>query len=449
MDLHHLLTLIQSGESEHVEFKRKATKTLHHEIAAFANADGGHIIIGVDDNGKLLGTDVKAALEKITSSLQSIIPLPRITTNKITVDGRDILVIGIEKSSALCSIGGIVYIRIGTSVRPLSIQEILMIASELGTINWDETPMIPKTDADPHYIDWFFEKVRENRGKTIAKGDRNRYLRSAGALHTFPLESCSSTTPEGVVALRNEKLTNAGVLFFTNATEHIPHAKIRRIGMEKEGPVWSKEYDGPVWQVIETVYTDLLRDIRRLDVVVGAHRIKIDEYPSRAIREAIINAVAHRNYTINADVKIFHYPDRFEIKNPGGLLPGVDITDPEHIPRNTALSNLLYDTGYIERYGFGIRMIHDEVARHPLCTVEFKPSSATFTVIFRKEMSLVMDDRDREIVKNLNKPMRSSEIAQLLGVSKPTAIRRLKKLEELNLVEREGKGAHTCYVIKR
>jgi ATP-dependent DNA helicase RecG len=430
MDLQYLLTLIQSGESERVEFKKKPTKTLHHEIAAFANADGGHIIIGVDDKGTILGTDVKAALEKVTSSLQSIIPPPRITTHKITVDDRDVLVIGIEKSSVLCSIGGVVYIRIGTSVRPLSIQEILMIASEMGTFNWDETPMIPKKDADPDYIDWFFEKVRESRGKTIAEGDRNRYLRSAGAL-------------------RNEKLTNAGVLFFTNATEHIPYARIRRIGMEKEGPVWSKEYEGQVWQVIETAYTDLLRDIRRLDVVVGARRIKIDEYPPRAIREAIINAVAHRNYTINADVKIFHYPDRFEIKNPGGLLPGVDLTDPEHIPRNPALSNLLYDTGYIERYGFGIRMIHDEVDRNPLCSVEFKSSSATFTVIFRKEMSLVMDDTDQEIMKNLNKSMKSSEIAQLLRVSKPTAIRRLKKLEELDLVEREGKGAHTRYVIKR
>ncbi|KUG19018.1 hypothetical protein ASZ90_011262 [hydrocarbon metagenome] len=430
MDLEELIYLIQSGESEVLEFKESAGKNIHHEIAAFANSDGGKIIFGVSDTGRIVGTDVKEVIEKVTSSVQPILPPPPIKTEKISIDDKDLLVISIEKGSSLCSIGGIVYLRMGTGVRPLSLQEIVMLSSEMGTINWDEIPMLPKDDARPDYIDWFFEKVRETRGKSIADDNRSRYLRSARAIN-------------------NDKLTNAGILFFTDATETIAHAKIRKVGMSEDGPMWSEEYEGPVWKVVEDAYEGLIRDIKKIDVVAGTRRIKVEEYPPRAIREALINAVCHRNYTISADVKILVYPDRFEIKNPGGLMPGVDIRDPEHIPRNPSLSNLLYDSGYIERYGFGIKMIEEEVATHPMCSVEFKAAPSTFTVIFKKVVSSSLDDTDNQILKLIHVPMKSGEIASRLNVSKNTVLRRIEKLEKLGLAEKKGSGPHTYYTIKK
>ncbi|HDR73809.1 MAG TPA: winged helix-turn-helix transcriptional regulator [Methanoculleus sp.] len=430
MDLEELIYLIQSGESEVLEFKESAGKNIHHEIAAFANSEGGKILVGVSDTGKIVGTNVKEAMERVTSSVQSILPPPPIKTEKISIDDKDLLVISIEKGSSLCSIGGIVYLRTGTGVRPLSLQEIVMLSSEMGTINWDEIPMLPRDDARPDYIDWFFEKVRETRGKTIADDNRSRYLRSAGAI-------------------KNDRLTNAGILFFTDATETIAYAKIRKVGMGEEGPVWSEEYEGPVWKVVEEAYDGLIRDIKKIDVVVGTRRIRVEEYPPRAIREALINAVCHRNYTISADVKILVYPDRFEIKNPGGLMPGVDIRDPEHIPRNPSLSNLLYDSGYIERYGFGIRMIEEEVANHPMCSVEFKAAPSTFTVIFKKLASASLDDTDTRILKLITVPMKSGDIASRLNVSKNTVLRRIGKLEKLGLAEKKGSGSHVYYVVKK
>ncbi len=430
MDLEELIYLIQAGESEVLEFKESAGRNIHHEIAAFANSDGGKIIVGVSDTGKIIGADVKEAIEKVTSSIQSIIPPPTIKTQKISIDDKDLLVVSINKGSSLCSIGGIVYIRTGTGVRPLSLQEIVMLSSEMGTINWDEIPMLPKEDARPEYIDWFFEKVRETRGKSIAEDNRARYLRSAGAI-------------------RKDRLTNAGILFFTEATENIAHARIRKVGMNEDGPVWSEEYEGPIWKVVEEAYSGLMRDIKKIDVVAGTRRIKVEEYPPRAIREALINAVAHRNYTISADVKILVYPDRFEIKNPGGLMPGVNIKDPEHIPRNPSLSNLLYDSGYIERYGVGIKMIEEEVEKHPICSVEFKAAPASFAVIFRKDISSAIDDTDSQILKLINVPMKSGDIASRLKISKNTVLRRIEKLEKLGLAEKKGSGSHTCYTIKK
>jgi len=268
-------------------------------------------------------------------------------------------------------------------------------------------------------------------GRDILTGFfKSRYLRSAGAI-------------------KNDRLTNAGILFFTDATENMPYAKIRKTGMGEDGPLWSEEYEGPIWKVVEEAYSGLIRDIKKIDVVAGTRRIKIEEYPPRAIREALINAVAHRNYTISADVKILIYPDRFEIKNPGGLMPGVDIKDPEHIPRNPSVSNLLYDTGYIERYGFGIKMIENEVKNHPLCSVEFRAAPATFSVIFRKDVSSAIDDTDNKILKLLNMPLKSSDLASRLEISKNTVLRRVRKLKNLGLVEKKGSGSHTYYTIKK
>jgi len=430
MDLDSLLTLIRDGESERIEFKRAPSKTIHHEIAALANAEGGSIIIGVDDGGKIVGADVKAALDMVTSALSSIVPPAQIATQKLSVNGRDLLIIEVQKGTSLCSVGGIVHIRVGTSIRPLSIQEILMLSSELGTIAWDGAPATDLADADPHCIDWFFEAIARSRGKVIADEDRNRYLRSAGAV-------------------RGGMLTNAGILFFTDADMHIPHARIRMIRMVNNEPVWSREFEGSVTRVIEAAYSAILAEIQKVDVVVGARRIRIEEYPPRAIREAIINAVAHRNYAVSADIRVFLHPDRIEIRNPGGLMPGVDIEDPEHVPRNPALANLLYDAGFIERYGYGIRLIRREVEEHPFCSVAFSTGPNRFSLTFKKTVGSLVDETDQRILDAVREPRRSSEIALAVGLSRPTILRRLKTLEGLGLIRKEGAGAHVRYAAIR
>ncbi len=130
-------------------------------------------------------------------------------------------------------------------------------------------------------------------------------------------------------------------------------------------------------------------------------------------------------------------------------MPGVNIKDPEHIPRNPSLSNLLYDSGYIERYGVGIKMIEEEVEKHPMCSVEFKASPASFAVIFRKDISSAIDDTDSRILKLINVPMKSGDLASRLKISKNTVLRRIEKLERLGLAEKKGSGSHTYYTIKK
>ncbi len=200
--------------------------------------------------------------------------------------------------------------------------------------------------------------------------------------------------------------------------------------------------------MIEEVYTELVREISKTDIIVSVRRRKIEGYPIRALREAVINAVAHRNYVIQADIRLFLYSDKLVIKNPGGLMPGVNLSDPEHVPRNPSLCNLLYDCGFIERYGYGIRMIRNEVDQYPGLSLNIDTSSNRFQMTFSKDLSVLLDDTDLKILEILMDPLRNSEISKRIGLTKPATLTRLKKLEQLGLIKKIGAGPQLKYVIK-
>lgn len=427
MDMGELLRLIKEGESERVEFKRSISGDINREVCALANADGGYILVGVDDEGNIAGCDVRKALDILANSIQSIVPPPKIRTHKLSLGDKNILVVEVEKSASLCSVGGVAYIRIGTGIRPLSIQEIVTLSAELGTINWDEMPSLSIDHINMDYVRWFFYSMEKVRGKTVPEDAWMRYLRS-------------------VKAVKGDRLTNAGVLFFTDASEFLSQCRCRVVFFDGE-PEGSKEYEGPVWKIIEDVFADISKELKRMEVVVAARRVRIEEYPLRALREAIINAFAHRNYAIPSDVRIFIHPDRIVVRSPGGLMPGVDLNDPEHVPRNPALCQLLYDAGFIEKYGYGIVMIREECEKHPVASVEFKATANKFEVIFGKEVGSLLDEVDKSILKILSTPKKSGELAKELGVSKPTVLSHLKKLEGLGLVKKEGRGPQVKYRI--
>jgi len=429
MNLSDLLNLIKAGESEHLEFKRSPGKDIQKVIIALANAEGGHILIGVDDDGNIVGTDIKKAMNIITNSLQSVIPSPKIFTNRFSIERKEVLVIEVKKSDVLCSMGGIAYIRIGAGIRPLSIQEVLVLSSELGTVDWDSAPNVPFKQAKKEYIKWFFDRMEETRGRKIDKKQWARYLRSIGAV-------------------KEDRLTNAGVLFFTNGTEIIPWAKLRLIYMEENESVGSKEYAGPVWKIIEDAYTDILRETGKTEVVISTRRKKVEEYPIRAVREAIINAIAHRNYMLQADIRVFLHANRLVLRNPGGLLPGVDLDDPEHIPRNPALCNLLFDTGFIERYGHGINMIRAEVKKKPWLKLDFDSRPHRFELTLLRNFDILLDHVDMEILKILTEPKKSGEISEVIGLSKPSVLFHVKKMMRFGFIKKVGEGPQTKYVAK-
>ncbi len=429
MDINDLLDIIKHGENERIEFKRSISKDIANQVVAMANAVGGHILIGVDDDGSIVGTDTKKANDRLTNSLQSIMPSPEVTVSTVEIGGQDLLIIEVQPSEALLSIGGVAYIRIGAGIRPLSIQEVLTLSIELGTFEWDKVPILPIDDARGEYTDWFFKRLEETRGRSIDDDARNRYLRSAGAV-------------------KGDQLTNAGALFFTNADETVSQSRLRLIYMSNGEPEASKEFHGPIWRMVDDALTDLRREYGGRDLVVGVRRLRVGDIPVKVLREALINAVAHRSYAIQADVRVFVHPDHVEIRNPGGLMPGVDLEDPEHIPRNPSLCNLLFDAGLIERYGYGIKMMRSTLDEHEDIKLEIQTRPGIFKLIISIDIEPLLDETDRRIVEILFEPKSSGELAKSLGVSKPTILSRVDKLEALGLVKQVGNGPATKYVVR-
>lgn len=153
-----------------------------------------------------------------------------------------------------------------------------------------------------------------------------------------------------------------------------------------------------------------------------------------------------RNYAIPSDVRVFLFPDKLIIRSPGSFPPGVSAEEPEHIPRNPLLCQYMYDTGFIERYGFGIIKMREETRHHPLVELDLKVTPAKVDVIFSKTKQYpTLDDVDRKIISLVKEPMSSSEIALEVGMSKPAVVKRLNALVALRILRRMGRGAGTRY----
>lgn len=431
MELEELLELIKKGEWVNLEFKEKPV-ALGEEIVALANAEGGKILVGVSDKGKIEGCEPKKAMEILNSVLQSLSPLPRIRTEVVKVGQKKILVIDVEKSPSLVTTGSLAYVRIGTSKRPLSIQEIFSLGVEKGEFRWDEQPSrVESSKASRELMDSFFERMQKVRGRKVNRLD---YLKSIKA-----------------VKKKNNRiyLTNGGLLFFTEEPQiYFPNSGVRIITVDEKGePVKQIEFRGNLWRLADQITEWLERNLGYVEVKIGAGVERILEYPFKALREAIINALLHRNYSLESDIRLFVHPDRIRIRSPGGLMPGVNLDEPEHVPRNPLLCQLMFDIGYTEKYGYGIKMMRDLTKAHPIAQLNFEFDTFRFDVMFSKEKYFgIIEDLDRKILMILREgPKSSSEIASLTKLSKPTVIARIKKMMSLGLIKVIGRGPKTVY----
>jgi len=354
-----LEALLLLGEGEKLEFK-KGPSDLCKEICAFANTEGGIIIVGVDDSGNIVGTDVRKVKDKVGECSQQLTPMPEIRLEVKEVEGRHIVLIEVMPSDKLVSHGGRAYIRVGTSVRPLDIWETLTYSVERGVLRWDEAPSGAAIEVHP-----FVEKVfRERLGHKVSLKD---YLYGSGAA-------------------REGRFTFGGLLVFhPNPQRFLEHASVRIIQHPRAPKV--EEIKGPIPVIVEDTLETLKSIFSPKEIVVGARRRRLDVFPWRAVREAVTNALIHRNYTIQAYVDIFIERGCVKVVNPGGLPPGADPEYPRHIPRNPLICRLMKDLGYIERFGYGFRMMKEEVQRYGNVEMmwENRPFSFSITFCYRGE----------------------------------------------------------------
>ncbi|MBN1539355.1 MAG: putative DNA binding domain-containing protein [Candidatus Thermoplasmatota archaeon] len=415
-----LIDLIKRGENESIEFKRKVTNNIGEDICAMANSRGGHILIGIDDNGTIVGCDPKRSKESVSQHLGSIVPPIDISFSDVTIDEKAILAIKVERSENLCSISGMAYIRTGIVKRPLSIQELFQLGSENLLFDVDRSSSGERT-VDEKAIERFISTSR------VKIADPRKYM-----------ERMNVWAKDGTLSV-------AGLLMFgMDPQEVLPHTAVRLTFADGS---WLR-LTGAYPDVVDSAEKEFMSRIPITSRKRGFKREDTRVYPIRALKEALVNAMVHRNLAIRSEVFVNIAPDMIEIKNPGSFPPGTTPEDPHPIPRNPILYELMFLAGYVERQGSGIDMIKSECETSGNVSYEYKLSQAYTTLTFTKK-SPDQNKTMQEIISKLSEgDMSMSEIAVRIGVARITVMRNMKRLLESGYVERIGQGPLTRYRLK-
>lgn len=371
----------EKAETSNIDYKvaleERKPKSWLKSVSAFANSKGGIILFGVDDSTHELEglDDVQQVAEKITEIINArILPLPRYEINSFTEDGKDFLELKIGDGPSTpyyLVIDGRkeAFIRSGNQSIPAPEHILNNLILKGKNLTFDALP------TDYKINDLSFTLLAATiKEKTNKKFDENKDFFSLGLANT------------------EKELTNAGLLL--SDQNPLKQSKIvctRWKGLNKgiiaEDAIDDKEYNGSIIALLENADSFIKNNSKMSWKVVGMERQELEEYPITARREAIVNALIHRDYQIlGAEIHIDMFDDRLEITSPGGMFDGSLIQNLEikNIPsmrRNIVIADIFSRLHYMDRRGSGLSRIlesYNDSIQKP----KFISDSLSFTVMF-------------------------------------------------------------------
>ncbi|MEK7406699.1 MAG: RNA-binding domain-containing protein [Acidobacteriota bacterium] len=349
MERAELRSRIKRWEDLHTEFKLEATHPddLAAALVAFANADGGQIILGVSKERKIVGVRDPDKLRQHVDNLAANNCIPPLTVSQEAVGqrGKTVLVVNVSKGEQrpYRTNRGVYFVRTSSDRRQASREELLRLFQATESPYHDETPLVRLSTAE---ID--LDAVR-------------RFVDETGQYQTL-----FDAAPERL--LRSWRLVAAGhptiaglVLFGRNPQEHLPFAQInaaRVPGAEiANEPADRKDLTGRLLDVIDQAMRFVRIHLPVPHKTRGLEREPQPEIPEEVLREAIVNAVAHRDYTVHGPIRLFVFDDRIEFHTPGKAPNTVDeeaMRAGVHVVRNPHIYARLSDAGLVTRAGSGI-----------------------------------------------------------------------------------------------
>ena len=369
-----LIEMVRSGEDSTLEFKRDDVP--NHDLAkaltAFLNLEGGTVLLGVEDDGSIAGT-ARARLDEWVSELcrTKIEPpvIPLLSWARDVEPGRDVLAVrvtrGPDKPYARVHNGRrTYYIRVANSSREASREELERLYQASGRLRYGQKP-VPGAglDAlDQRRLRDYLCRVLD--GTAPSEEDVNGWETLLCNVELMTTSAAQRVT------------TVDGMLLFGNApNRYVPQSGIRAVCYPGTEPDYATRADehlsGPLvplraanGSIVEAGLVDQAWDFMRRNTTPSAHlegarRVDRWEYPEEVVREAVVNALVHRDYSIaGTDVMLSIYSDRLEIVSPGRL---PNTVTPEGMrtglryARNQTLVNIMRDYGYVDARGMGVR----------------------------------------------------------------------------------------------
>lgn len=430
-------------ENEVCEFKSEYTDNIIKTVIAFANTDGGKILVGYNDDGIPVGLkDIDDCYTRVTNSIRDTIS-PDITMfTKYSVNEQDktieiIVSEGTNKPYFLKSKGmrpeG-VYIRQGASSAPASIDKIRQ--------------MIKLSEKDT------FED-----GRAL-----NQNLHFIEAENEFAIKNVNFSKEKyvslGIINSDDELYTNLATLL-SDECEHTIKVAVFE-GNDKKIFKDRKEFTGSLFKQLRTCYDYLELCNHTAATFEGLDRIDREDYPASALREALLNALVHRDYAFSGSIMINIFDDKIEFVSLGGLVSGLlkeDILRGVSQTRNKKLANVFYRLKHIEAYGTGIQRIFDlyaEDAVKPDIIITNNtftmvlPNRNSSSIISKASHSVSVSDQEQRIIDYIsqNGSINDEEIQDLLNIKTTRTYAILKSMKTKNILITKGRGSERKYYLK-
>ncbi len=463
MNANDILQLASQGEGQQLEFKRSLAEldTATRTMAAFANTDGGVLLFGVRDSGEIIGVEIgQTTKERIVNRITGATdPVVYPSVEYVPVEERVVIAVRVAPSDNRPHLAeGRAYKRVGAADVQLKRDEYERLLLTRRRAAFGRQPVVGAhyTDLDEERIRWYLAQRAEKRDIPGPDSPLPDLLTGLGAV----VERAGQLIP-----------THAGILFFGRDPQTwIPHSQVRVArfqGTSTTHFIDRADLSGTLPEMIDAAEQFIRRNTRLAATVVGFRRREVTEYPYEAIREAVCNAVCHRDYRIaGASVRIMVFADRIEVNSPGGLPPGVTLANIErkHVLRNPLIANYLYDIFYIEKWGTGIARMRRLMREHGLAEPRLEDLDNFFAVTFYGPGDRILDlipekgvtdlralglnERQIEALRlmvNEGKELSNADYRQLFSVSKNTASRDLQALVKTEWVRVKGTGRGTCY----
>lgn len=428
-----------NGENNTTEFKREYTDDIKKTIVAFANTSGGELLIGVADDGAIVGVaDTDDTLLRVTNAVRDSIR-PDVTGflsyEVRETESKRIVAVNVQKGTAspyyLASKGirpeG-VYVRQGPSTVPATESAILKMIKETGGDEYEATRSL----------------VQELTFKAAEKSFADEGIK-------FGKEQQRTL---GIIG-EDGAYTNLGLLLSDQCTHTSKLAVFE--GAVKTVFKDRAEFTGSILGQLDEIYAYIDRFNRTRAEFPGLKRVDTRDYPPEAVREALLNAIVHRDYSYSGPTLISIFDDRIEFLTLGGLPKGIAMSDVMmgvSVPRNNRLANIFYRLHLIEAFGTGMLKIKEcyrSCKEQP--TVDLSDNAFKITLpnlnfaAENGERAPEMSDGERRVLDYISAHDLSAraEIETAVGLSQTQTIRILKKLLEDGHVRKQGSGKTVRY----
>ena len=457
--------LVRRGEGQRLEFKRSLAEleTGVRAAAAMANTDGGHVLFGVRDDGAIMGVQIGAQTrERVVQAITgNTDPTLYPSVEYVDLGGKTVIAVTLPRSEDRPHlVRGRAYKRVGAADVQMSRAEYerLLLARRQPPFDQQLVEGATNADLDEARVRDFLRQRQEAYPDTTPPG--------------APLPQVVAEMLEGARERDGELVpTYTGLLFFGRDPQRFlrrSEVKLARFqGTTTLAFIDRQIVHGTLPEMLDEAERFIRRNTRTAMKVVEFESVQVTEYPYDAIREGLVNAMAHRDYHHSSGIQVNIFDDRLEVMSPGEALIPLSELEGSHVTRNETLCRRFRDIGEMEQFGTGIAKMKRLMREHGLEESIFEERGSFFKVTFRGPGDRILDLIPRagvtdlrelglngrqiealRLMVNEGREITNRTYREMFDISRQTATRDLKELVGTGWAREIGSGRSLCYAAK-